>query len=270
MLAGALDDVDDVFQEDIGNVNLVNSLGGRDEVLGCTDGFSADEVKFRFGNCAAVFLRDAEFEVPAEDFFFFVRCRVVQPMAEHEAVELGFGELEGSGLLDGVLSRDDEKRGGQGKGFRSESDFALLHRFEKRALDLGSSAVDFVGEEEVGKDGAFMSPEGAGLLVEDLRADDVGRKKVDGELNAPEIEMEGFRHRVDQEGLGEAGHPFEEKVAGSEEGDEGSFDNDILSDDNFAGAVSDSLKPFGSRRRKGVLNGVWGTHKCDRGVLEIR
>ena len=54
-------------------------------------------------------------------------------------------------------------------------------------MDLGGGAVDFVGKEEVGEDGAFVRAEGAGFLIEDLRADDVGRKKVDGKLNAAEV-----------------------------------------------------------------------------------
>jgi len=187
VFAGALNDVDDVFQKDIRDVDLVHGLGRGNEVSRGAYGVVTNEVEFGFSDRAAVFFRDAQFEVSAENFLFFVGRRVVQSVAEHEAVELGFGEFEGSRLLDRVLGRDDQERGWQGEGLRAEGYFAFLHRFKKCALDLGGGAVDFVGKEEVGEDGAFVRAEGAGFLIEDLRADDVGRKKVDGKLNAAEV-----------------------------------------------------------------------------------
>ena len=54
--------------------------------------------------------------------------------------------------------------------------------------------------------------------------------------------MDGLGDGVDEESLGEAGHSFEEEVAGGEEGDEGSLDDDFLTDDNFADAVADVLE----------------------------
>lgn len=187
MFAGALNYVDDVFQKDVRDVDLVDGLGRGNEVPRVTDRVVTNEIKFGFGDRAAVFFRDAQFEVSSENFLFFVGRRVAQSMAEDEAVELGFGEFEGSRLLDWVLGSDDEKRGRQREGLRTEGYFTFLHRFKKCALDLGGGAVDFVGKEEVGKDGAFVRAEGAGFLIEDLRADDVGRKKVDGKLNAAEV-----------------------------------------------------------------------------------
>ena len=107
MFAGALNDVDDVFQKDTRDVDLVHGLGRGHEVSRGADRVVTNEVEFGFGDRAAVFFRDAQFEVSAENFLFFVGCRVVQSVAEHEAVELGFGEFEGSRLLDRVLGRDD-------------------------------------------------------------------------------------------------------------------------------------------------------------------
>ena len=47
-----------------------------------------------------VLAADAEGGVPAEDFLLLGRRRIRQSMAEHEPVELGFGQLERAGLLD--------------------------------------------------------------------------------------------------------------------------------------------------------------------------
>ena len=40
MLAGPLDDIDDVFEKDIGDVDLVHGLSGGNEVLGGPDSVS--------------------------------------------------------------------------------------------------------------------------------------------------------------------------------------------------------------------------------------
>lgn len=223
----------------------MSGFHGVDEVFGRPDGVVGDEVEFGSGDGSGACFFDAEVEVSAEDFFFFFGSGVAESVAKHEAVELGFGELEGSGLLDGVLSRDDEEGGGEGVGFVTEGDFTLLHRFEEGSLDLGGGAVDLVGEEEVGEDGAFVSTKVAGLLVEDLGAEDVGREEIDRELDAFEVEVEGLGDGVDEEGLRQAGHAFEEEVAGGEEGDESALNDNVLADDDLANAVADGLEVGG-------------------------
>ncbi|MFT6863636.1 MAG: hypothetical protein ACJAVK_002197, partial [Akkermansiaceae bacterium] len=253
--AGALNDVDDVLEEDFADVDVVGRFHGVDKILRGADGLVGDEVELGAGNRSGAFCLDAKFEVSAENFFFFRGRGVAEAVAEHEAIELGFREFEGSGLLDGVLSRDDEERSREGKGFGSEGDFALLHRFEEGALDLGGGAVDLVGEEEVGKDGAFVSAEVTGLFVEDLGAEDIGREEVDGELDALEVEMEGLGDGVDEEGLGESGHAFEEEVPGGQEGDDGALDDDILTDDDLANAIADVLDVGGGFSGGGFISG---------------
>ncbi len=56
--------------------------------------------------------------------------------------------------------------------------------------------------------------------------------------------MKGFGYSVDQKSFGESGHPFEKEVAGGEERDEGPFDDDILSYDDFLGSFPNCLEPF--------------------------
>ena len=77
-------------------------------------------------------------------------------------------------------------------------DAAFLHGLEQRALDLGCGAVDFIREEKVGENAALVRAELALGLVENFRADDVRRKKIDGELHAAELQIDGARQTVDK------------------------------------------------------------------------
>ena len=58
-------------------------------------------------------------------------------------------------------------------GDRSVADghLPLLHRFQQRALNFGRRAVDFVGQDQVGKDRAKLRREFAGARIIDERAD---------------------------------------------------------------------------------------------------
>ena len=79
----------------------------------------------------------------------------------------------------------------------ADRDLAFLHGFEQGTLDLGWSAVDFVGEDEVGEDRAFARGEAAGLRIVNLRADDVGGQHVRSELQAREFRVEAIGQRFD-------------------------------------------------------------------------
>ncbi len=245
VLAGAFDDVDDMFEEDFTHMNLVSGFHGVDEIFGGADRVISDEVKLGSGDGSGAFFLNAEVEVTPEDFLFFVGSGVSEPMAEHEAVELGLGEFEGAGLLNRVLGRDDEERGGEGEGFVSEGDLTLLHGFEEGTLDLWGGAVDLVGEEEICEDGTLVSPKLTGLLIEDLGAKNVGWEEVDRELDAAKIEVKSLGDGVDEEGLCQTGHAFQKKVAGGQKGDEGAFDDNILTDNDLTDTIADFLEVGG-------------------------
>ena len=152
-------------------------------------------------------------------------------MAQHEAVELRFGKLEGSRLLDRVLRRDHEERRRQVVRGVADRHAALLHRLEQRRLHLRACAVDLVGKQEVREDRAFVDAEFARLLLEDLAADDVARQEVDRELDACEPEVDRLRHALHEQRLRDARHAFEQEVAAGEERDQHALDDDVLADD---------------------------------------
>ena len=174
-------------------------------------------------------------------------------MAEHEAVQLGLGQLERARLLDRVLRGDGQKRGRQAEGRPPDGHAAFLHRFQQGRLHLGRGAVDFVGQQDVGEDRAAVHVERGRGLVEDLRAEDVGRQEVDRELHAAELQVDGPGHGADQQRLGQSGHALQEQVSAGEQRDQHALDHLFLTDDDLAGeaanVVHQRMAGFGLRCR---------------------
>lgn len=134
------------------------------------------------------------------------------------------------------MGGDDEEGFGESPGFLSDGDFFFLHGLEECGLRFWGSTVDFVGEQDVGEDGAFDEPEFTAsgfVFVEHIGAGDIGRHQVRGELNAAELDIEQFGDGADDECFGESGDSNEETVAAGEDGGEDLINNRILSDDDF-------------------------------------
>ena len=140
---------------------------------------------------------------------------------------------------------------GSGSGVRGAVDrhLALLHRLEQRGLRLRRRAVDLVGEQQVREDRSFAEAERPlGRRVDHL-ADHVGRHEVGGELHSLEVEVERGGDRLHEQGLGDAGHAFEQHVAPHEQrGDEprqGAVlpDDDLATSDRTASTASRGLAP---------------------------
>ncbi len=198
----------------------------------------------------------------ADDVVFFLFAGIVDKYVEHEAVELGLGEGVGAFLFDGVLGGHDEKGFGEAVLDAAGGDLVFLHGFQECGLGFGGGAVDFVGEDRIGEDGAADEAEGAFaghfFFFDDFGAGDVGGHEVGGKLDAVEGERKGFRESGDQEGFGEAGDADEEAVAAAEEGDQ-EFFHDL-------GLADDDLSQFGLKSGVGSLK-LLDIHKFVRGEL---
>ena len=109
-----------------------------------------------------------------------------------EAVHLRLGQRVGALLLDGVLGRHDHEERRQLVGRARHGDLPLLHGLEQRRLDLGRRAVDLVGQHDVGEDRPRLEDEAFGRLLAEvhLRAGDVGRQQVGGELDPAEVRLQ--------------------------------------------------------------------------------
>jgi hypothetical protein len=78
-------------------------------------------------------------------------------------------------------------------------------------------AIDFVCEHELREHGAFVELEPAAVAVKHGYPEHVGGQEVARELNAVVAEPQGFRERVRERGLADAGQVLDEQVAAREQ-----------------------------------------------------
>ena len=79
----------------------------------------------------------------------------MQPMAQHEAIELRLGQFECATLLDRILRGNHQKRRRQAKTFLADRHAALLHGFEQGTLHLGAARLISSASSRLVKIGPF-------------------------------------------------------------------------------------------------------------------
>ena len=110
----------------------------------------------------------------------------------------------------------------------------LLHGFQQGALHFGRGTVDFIGQDKVGEDGAFVDLEAFVFLGVDERTHDVGRKQVRGELDTAEFGIYRFGQGVDGQGFGQARYAFQQDVAAAQQANQEVIHQVFLSYNHFA------------------------------------
>jgi hypothetical protein len=126
----------------------------------------------------------------------------------------------------------------------------LLHRFEQGRLGLRRGPVDLVGQQHMGEHRTGVKGEllAALAFLENVAAGDVGRQQVGRELDAPEVERQQPRQRLDELGLAESGKAFEQHMASSEQRRDDLVDRLFLAEDHpaqFADDARDLRLAFG-------------------------
>ena len=171
--------------------------------------------------------------------------RVVDVDLHEEPVELGFRQRVGAFLLDRVLRRQDMERCRQAMILTGNGHLAFLHRLQQRRLRAGARPVDLVRHEELGEDRAGYEAEalaaGAGV-VEHLRAQDVGRHQVGGELHPFLGETQDYPQGLGQAGLGEARDTYQQRVTAGQNGDQRVLDHALLAEDDPADLCFDLIQ----------------------------
>ena len=149
-----------------------------------------------------------------------------------EAIELGFRQRIRPLLLDRILRRQHQKRLFERIRIFTDGDLLLLHRLQQGALHLGRSAVDFVGQNEVGEDRAFLDRELAGARIVNLGADDVRRQQIGRELDAFEAQVQAVGQGAHSERFRQAGDAFEQHVAAGQQAENEPIEQIALADDD--------------------------------------
>ncbi len=177
-----------------------------------------------------------------------LRARVGQVNAKHEPVQLRFRQRVGPLLLDGVLRRQHHERAGQIVAGPRNGHPLFLHRFQQRRLRLGRRPVDFVRQQQIGKDWPPMKPEGPlarnGILLKYVRARDVRGHQVRGELDAAGVQVDRAAERSDHQRLGQARHSDEQAMPSREQGHQHLVQHLALSHHHFADLPQHPLVRF--------------------------
>ena len=124
-------------------------------------------------------------------------------------------------MLHRVLGGDNQKRLGEREGVGIHRDLAFVHRFEQRRLGFGSSAIDFVRENDVGKDRSALELK---LMLDggiNRDAEYIAGQHVAGELDALKAAIDGTGQCLTESGLSHARDAFDQEVSAGEDRNEG-------------------------------------------------
>ena len=122
---------------------------------------------------------------------------------------------------------------GSGRAIAVDAHLPFLHRFERArpgswaGVRLISSASSRLVNTGPGRKASSTGPECHG-------AGQVGRQHVGRELHAAELDTDRARERVGDQGLGDAGHAFEQQVAADGHRREQHLNDAVLADDDLA------------------------------------
>ena len=145
---------------------------------------------------------------PFDDLDLLIDRRVLHLQAEHEAIDLRFGERVRPFHFDRILRGDDVEGRLELVRLPAHRHFSFLHGLQQRGLRLGRGAVDFVGQKEVGKHRTGHEfervPAGRLVLFDHVGARNVRRHQVGSELDPTKFHVERSRQRPPHEGLAEA------------------------------------------------------------------
>ena len=124
----------------------------------------------------------------------FVVAGVTNKYLEHETVLLSFRQSVGTFLLDRVLCCQNEKRLRQCPPLAACGYLLLLHRLQHGRLRLGRRPVDFVRQNNIGKDRTLQETKfastGGFVFLQDFGTRDVRGHQVRGELNPVEFQIQ--------------------------------------------------------------------------------
>ena len=179
-------------------------------------------------------------EALEDDVVVFLR-RVAKFDLDEEAVDLGLGERESALELDGILGSEDDEGAGEESGIAFDGNLTFLHGLEEGGLGAWGGAVNLVGEQDLGEDGAGAELELAGFLVIEVGAGDIGGEEVGGRLDAAKGTAERLGDRPGEHSLADAGDILEKDMTLAEDSNENELDGRRLADDNFFDIIKDTF-----------------------------
>ena len=241
MFPGGVHDLDDVPVHLGVNVYLAHGALAGENILGGGDGFEGFDgmhhlEALKHGN-------------------FVFQLRVAQAQAHEEAIQLCLGQGEGAFVVDGILGGDQKEGREKLVIIAIGGDFAFRHGFEEGGLGARGGAVNFVSQDDLGKDGAGPEFKLGGLGIENAVAGNVVGQQVGGTLDAFEGAADAAGDGAGEHGLGHTGDVFKQNMAFGTIGHHGEDDLVALADDHLFDVVHDAVDGGGHGRLHGLAFG---------------
>ena len=143
---------------------------------------------------------------------FLLHLRIAQAQTHQETVQLRFGERKRAFVVNGVLRGNEQKGRSQIVIDAVGRDLPFRHRLEQRRLRPRRGAIDFVRQNNLGKERAGPELKVCRLGVEHRTAGDIARQKVGCALDAFERTADAAGQGAGQHGLGHAGHVLQQDM----------------------------------------------------------
>ena len=164
---------------------------------------------------------------------FLIFFRRVHPDLEHEPVFLGFRKWVCAFVFNRVLRCKNSKVRVQIMCRPVDRDHPFLHGLKQRGLGLGRRPVNLVRQQKRGKNRPLDQGKPAILQIKDMRARNIRRHQVRGELNPRKFASQDMGERPDKQGLGNAGHALDKGMIACKNCNERFLDHALLADDDL-------------------------------------
>ena len=114
-----------------------------------------------------------------------------------------------------------------------DRDHPFLHGLKQRGLGLGRRPVNLVRQQKRSKNRPLDQGKPAILQIKDMRARNIRRHQVRGELNPRKFASQDMGERPDKQGLGNAGHALDKGMIACKNCNKRFFDHALLADDDL-------------------------------------
>jgi len=145
-------------------------------------------------------------------------------------------------LFQGVLGSQHQEGLGQLETFFAQGDLPFLHGLEQGRLNLAGRAVDLVGQQQVGEDGALLGGEVQLLGIENQGAHHIAGQEVRRELDAAETQVRGLGEGLDRSRFRQSRQAFQQHMAPAQQRHQQTVQEEGLSHDDLAAFGEQGIK----------------------------